>query len=564
MIIGIDLGTTNSLAAVWRDGKAELIPNALGDVLTPSVVGLSDDDQVLIGRAAQERLVTHPYMTVGAFKRYMGTDRTTTLGHREFRPEELSALILRSLKADAEHYLGEPVTEAVVSVPAYFNDTQRKATRVAGELAGLRVERLINEPTAAALAYGLHQRDAESRFLVFDLGGGTFDVSILELFEGIMEVHASAGDNFLGGEDFVDALISAFLAHHDLTASALPPGALNSLRAQAERAKRALNQAPDAPLSMRHGDRVLDWTVSQQQYGQLIQPILDRLRLPVERALRDARLRADDIDEVVLVGGSTRKSHVQKLVSRMFGRLPLRLLNPDEVVAIGAAVQAGLKSRDAALQEVVLTDVCPYSLGIETSTNEGDAQLRGLFEPILERNVVIPASRVKTFYPLQDYQRQVDLRIYQGESRFVRDNILLGSIEVQLPRRKREETGVEVRFTYDINGLLEVEAAVLATGQKQTLVIEQNAGALSPAEIEERLAALAALKVHPREDLNNQALLNRAKRLYEELLGDQRNYVGELITRFSAILEGQDPQRIQRARKELAELLDQFDVSPQQ
>lgn len=560
MMIGIDLGTTHSLAAVWREGRAELIPNALGQTLTPSVVSISDQDDVLVGEPAKARLLTHPKLSAAAFKRYMGSDRQLTLGRRRFRAEELSALVLRALKEDAEHFLGEPVNEAVISVPAYFNDAQRKATRLAGELAGLKVERLINEPTAAALAYGLQQTEGESRFLVFDLGGGTFDVSILELFDGIMEVHASAGDNYLGGEDFVDVLMQNFLQQHNLTQERLSGNEVNLLRNGLEAAKRALNQQPETQVQVQIGKQTLNWVIAQRDYEGWVQPLLERLRAPVERALRDSRLAVSDIDEVVLVGGSTRKLVVQKLVSRMFGRLPLRQINPDEVVALGAAVQAGLKSRDQALKEVVLTDVCPYSLGIETHNDEPGRPSVGMFSPILERNTVIPASRVETYYPTEDFQRVVMLKIYQGESRLVKDNIFLGELQVPLPGKRRDESAVDVRFTYDVNGLLEVEAHVHSSGQTLNLVLEQNAGSLSKAEIAERLAKLSALKIHPRENLENQALVARANRLYEELLGEDRIRVGRIIEHFVNTLEGQDPQQIQRARKALEDWLARVEV----
>ncbi len=560
MIVGIDLGTTNSLIAVWKEGRPQLIRNAHGDVLTPSVVGVSDSGDILVGKAARERLVTHPASTASAFKRHMGTGRQITLGGQSFRPEELSALVLKSLKEDVEHYFGEPVDEAVVSVPAFFNDIQRKATRIAGELAGLNVNRLINEPTAAAIAYGLHQSADENRFLVFDLGGGTFDVSILELFDGVMEVHASAGDNFLGGEDFVEILVKAFLHANNLDKSKLGGVELSGLRYQMENAKRALNTEAEISVKVRVNGSEVRWSTSQSEYEAMIQPLLERLRAPVERALRDSRLMVSDINEVILVGGSTRKSVVQRLVSRMFGRLPLRQVNPDEVVAMGAAVQGGLIAKDQALSEVVLTDVCPYSLGIETADAEGGTKVTGLFEPILERNTVIPASRAQTFYPLEDYQQLVNLRVYQGESRLVRDNILLGEVHVPLPTKMKSESGVDVRFSYDTSGLLEVDAHVLATDRHIRLEIEQNRGVLSKEEIAKRIEKLSRLKIHPRDDLENQAAINRAKHVYEELLGDARAYVGELIAQFSTVLESQDPQRIGRARKELLDRLEQFDL----
>lgn len=469
MIVGIDLGTTNSLIAVWRDGASHLVPNALGELLTPSVVGLDDEDRIIVGRAARERLQTHPRQTAALFKRYMGSARNTILGNREFRPEELSAMVLRSLREDAERHFGEPVEEAVISVPAYFNDAQRKATRIAGELAGLKVERLINEPTAAALAYGLHQRDSTSTFLVFDLGGGTFDVSILELFDGVMEVRASAGDNFLGGEDFDTVLVQAFVAAQadapqpTSTLDLADPQLFGRLRREAERVRKALGQESQATFTLRHENAQWQQSFDQTQLANLYAPLLARLRAPIETALRDARIKASELDEILLVGGTTRMPLIRRLAASLFGRFPSIQLNPDETVALGAAVQAGLKARDAALEEVVLTDVCPYSLGIETSVACGYGYESGHYLPIIERNCVVPVSKVKRVVTLRDQQTRVRLGIYQGESRRVSENIFLGELEVQVPPLPAGQAEVDVRFTYDTNGLLEAEAHIPLT-----------------------------------------------------------------------------------------------------
>jgi molecular chaperone HscC len=567
MIIGIDLGTTNSLAAVWKDGEAQIIPNALGEALTPSVVGLDDGGEVLVGRAARERLLTHPELTAAAFKRQMGSDREIHLGERKFRAEELSSLLLRALKADAEAWLGEEVKEAVVSVPAYFNDTQRKATKIAGQLAGLTVERLINEPTAAALAYGLHQRELESQFLIFDLGGGTFDVSALELFEGIMEVQASGGDNFLGGEDFVDLLVGAFMERvghtAGITEAELDGRVLQALRDQAERAKHQITKHEAGTLHLTWQEQALSWNVDEQAFADLCEPLLARLAAPVERALRDARIRPGELDEVVLVGGATRMPIVRKMVARMFGRLPAVHLNPDEVIAQGAALQAGLKARDSALGEVVMTDVCPYTLGTEVAQMFGKGHVRdGFFMPIIERNTTIPASRVERVTTVQDYQSEVVVKIFQGESRQVKDNIFLGEITLAVPLRAAGQESIDIRFTYDINGLLEVEATVLSTERTRRLVIEQNPGVLSSAEIDKRLKSLAKLKIHPREQSENRTALARAERLYEERLGELRHLLGDQIAQFEAILVHQDPREIEQARAVLNALLNEIEDQP--
>ncbi|WP_257111817.1 molecular chaperone HscC [Pseudomonas ficuserectae] len=560
MIVGIDLGTTNSLVAVWRDGSSELVTNALGETLTPSVVGLDDEGQILVGKAARERLQTHPEKTTALFKRYMGSAQEIRLGSATYRPEELSSLVLKSLKADVERAFGEPVTEAVISVPAYFSDAQRKATRIAGELAGLKVEKLINEPTAAALAYGLHQKEGETSFLVFDLGGGTFDISILELFDGVMEVRASAGDNFLGGEDFDRLLVEHFLTLHrdeqDFPGKEL---VTPSLRREAERVRKALGQENSVDFVLRHADREWRKTITQEQMNDVFAPLLARLRAPIERALRDAKIRVADLDEILLVGGTTRMPLIRKLAAGMFGRFPAITLNPDEVVAQGAAIQAALKQRDAALEEVVLTDVCPYTLGIETTQYVFNGYQSGHYLPIIERNSVVPVSRVRTVNTVADNQEHVLLRIFQGESRLVKDNIALGELNIPVPKAKAGEVELDVRFTYDNNGLLEADVRIQMTGENHKLVIENNPGVMTPAEIRERLKVLEALKVHPREQQVNTHLTARLERLYQEYLGEARETIGVWAAQFQRVLETQDDRQINELRKQLEQEADRFE-----
>jgi molecular chaperone HscC len=560
MIVGIDLGTTHSLIGAYSEQGSTLFPNALGDLLTPSVISV-DGDTVLVGQPARDRLISHPEHTVAAFKRWMGSSRETRLGKRGFRPEELSALVLRSLLADAEAALGETVTEAVISVPAYFSDAQRKATRSAGELAGVRVERLINEPTAAALAYGLQNREQESRFLVFDLGGGTFDVSILECFDNVFEVHASAGDNFLGGEDFLDVLIEAFCQDHSLRRGAISAQEHGQLRRRLELLKRELGGATVAPLQIAIGERNYEWRIDEERFARLCEPLMQRMRTPIERAMRDAKLQPGQLDEIVLVGGASRMPLVARLVSRMFGRLPLRHVNPDQAIALGASVAAGLKSRDSKLEEVILTDVCPYTLGTQIARRDPNGQVHnGYFHPIILRNSTVPISREDVFYPMHDQQQQLTIDIFQGENPLVANNIKLGEITLNLDKRKRnDENGVTVRFTYDINGLLQVEVTEHATQRRHELLLEQNPGLLTPEDIRARLAALAELKVHPRDQQENIAVLARAERLYEEYL-HERNQLQDWIMHFRAILDSQDLAAIARHRSQLAEALDALEA----
>ena len=561
MIVGIDLGTTNSLISYFggADGapsKAQLIPNALGEILTPSCVSLTDDGSLLVGRAAREHLVTRASHSAAAFKRAMGTDREFVLGNKRFRAEELSALVLRSLLADAKAHFGELPTEAVISVPAYFNDAQRKATRAAGQLAGIKVERLINEPTAAALAYGLETAASDKTFLIFDLGGGTFDVSILEMFEGVMQVHASAGDNFLGGEDFTRVLIDSALAEHALRWEALTPGERGQLVSRFERGKLALGRNQQVKVVFEVAGKSAEFSFDEARFEELAKPLVQRLRVPIERALRDAKMDPAKLSEVVLVGGSARLAMVPRLISRMFGRLALRHLNPDEVIGLGAGVAAGLKARDAALEEVVLTDVSPYTMGLETSKADERGNIHsGFFAPIIERNSTVPVSRSETFGPVRDHQKELELVIYQGESPHVSHNVRLGMISIALEARKALENQVEVRFTYDVNGLLQVEATELRTKRRHELIIQQNPGLLSEQDIRSRLAQLDKLKMHPREAQENTMVIARAERIFAEYLL-ARPQITEWLALFAAALGSQDLARIEQARREFNAALD--------
>jgi molecular chaperone HscC len=558
MIVGIDLGTTNSAVAIWRDGEAVLVPNSLGDVLTPSAVGLGDDGNLLVGVAARDRQPTHPKLTATNFKRLMGTQKLVQLGRTRYSAEDLSALVLRSLKADAEDWLGETVERAVITVPAYFNDRQRKATRRAGEMAGLKVERLVNEPTAAALAHGIQDREDKHPFLVFDLGGGTFDVSVVEIYEGIIEVRASAGDNRLGGEDFNDLLVEAVRGRLGRDTTLREDSRLREvMRAAAERTRRALSTTEAAPLSFVWDNEEFATEVTTAEFEQAVAPLLARLREPVLRSLRDSGIRTEELSEVILVGGATRMPVVRRAVTRMFGRFPAGSINPDHAVALGAAVQAGLKARDAALDEIRLTDVCPFTLGVDTVVRDHNGGFHnGVFAPIIERNTVVPASRVHSFSTVADNQRAVTFGIYQGEARHVSGNVKLGELTVPVPPRPAAAIRVDCRFSYDVSGLLEVDVTVPETGLAKQLMICDDADAPSSEEVEARRAVLAGLKVHPREDAANAAALARAERCFESFIGDRREYIGQMITAFEATLERQDPRAIQTARADLERELD--------
>ncbi|WP_444901936.1 Hsp70 family protein [Microbulbifer sp. SSSA007] len=556
-IIGIDLGTTNSACGVLTDDGVKLVPNRLGETLTPSVVSLDEAGKLVVGKTAKERLINHSDTTVAAFKRLMGTDHKIKLGRQQFSATELSSLVLRSLKEDAEAFLNKEITEAVISVPAYFNDNQRQATKQAGELAGLKVERLINEPTAAAIAYGLHDK-REGNFLILDLGGGTFDVSILEFFDGIMEVHASAGDNYLGGEDFVEAMIDSVLEELKLKKSSLKPRELQNLYMQMETAKRRISQQAGQLLKLNLSGREVEWKVTSEWFERLSTPLLLRAKRPIERAMRDADLPSAKIDEVVLVGGSTRLALFRSMVGRMFGRLPSCHLNPDTVVAMGAAIQAGLKEKNSALDDIVLTDVCPYTLGTGI-VNEDSPQLGNYFLPIIERNTVVPVSIVRSVCTARDDQNEVCIDIYQGENRLVKKNVYLGELTVPVPKKPRGEEVVEVRYSYDMNGLLEVDITVVSTGKTFNKLVEFTPGALNEQDRVQALEKLAKLKFHPREDEENRALLARGERLYEASLGEQRDHISKLLASFDRVLDKQNLVEISKTRAELTEIFDKLD-----
>lgn len=559
-IIGIDLGTTNSLVSVFTDDGPVLIPNATNNIITPSVVGLTDKGELIVGQAARDRLVTHPKLTVARFKRYMGSNRDFRLARKTYRAEELSAMVLRSLKTDAEAYLGHAVDRAIISVPAYFNDVQRKATYAAGKLAGLKIERLINEPTAAALAYGLNTKEDENTFLVVDLGGGTFDVSILEIFDGIMEVRSSAGDAFLGGEDFTDAIVAHFEQQLDKPVGGLDAKQQGLLRDLANKAKLQLSTSHEAKVNFKDDKTHTTLTITRADFETICEKLLKRLRQPISRAIMDAGLRAENIDRVVLVGGATHMPVIRAMVTRLLKLFPEHSLDPDHVVGLGAAVQAGLVNRHAALEDIVMTDVCPFTLGTNVSVQVGpDMYEGGHFQPIIERNTVIPVSRVVRNSALKKGQKEINLSMYQGEAPRVADNILLGHLKVPIPVNNDAQEDIDIRFTYDVSGILEVLVTIISTQKTKRLIIEGNPGSLSESEIEKRFQALENIKIHPRDSAENTALVSRLERAYENQLGDIRQMIGMRLTEFQTVLERQNKTDIEMIRKDICSWLEDIE-----
>lgn len=552
------MGTTNSLIAYFADGEPKIIPNRLGKNLTPSVVSVDEEGNVYVGETARERMSLYPDSVAQTFKRSMGTEREYILSGRHFKPEELSSMILRALKEDAEVFLGEEITEAVISVPAYFDDKRRKATKRAGELAGLKVERMISEPTAAAVAYGLYDKTQDTRFLVFDLGGGTFDVSILELYHNILEVRAVAGDNYLGGEDFTEVMAKLFLQKKKLQMQNLTEKEQVRLYRQAEKAKFAISDQSQVTMSFLQGEETLEEQITYKEYEAACEELLMKIREPVKKSLADAGLKLSDIDEVLLIGGATRLSVVRDFLIRLFRKFPDTRMNPDEAVALGAAVQAAMKERKEEVKEVILTDVCSFTLGTEVVVEYDEGKFEdGRFCPIIERNTVIPASHTERLYTARDNQDKVRVRVLQGESRFARNNLYLGELEIEVPKGPKGQESVDVTYTYDINSLLEVEVTVVSTGLKQKLIIKGQDNQMTEEEIKKRMEELAYLKIQPRDYEENRLVLTRAERMYEEALGDRRKKLDRYITAFEAALKKGDHDEIMDARDALNEVLEE-------
>lgn len=561
MIIGIDLGTTNSLVAYYTDNGPEIIPNSLGERLTPSVVSIDEEDNVYVGKTAVERMRLYPQSSAAVFKRDMGSDKKYTLGKKEFTAEELSSFVLRSLKEDAEKFLNEEVEEAVISVPAYFNDMRRKATKRAGELAGLKVERIISEPTAAAIAHGLYNDDKPTKNLVFDLGGGTLDVSILDYFPPILEVRAVAGDNYLGGEDFTQVIEDIFYKKNkDIVKEDLTYRERALIHKAAEQCKMDLGENSSAVMKCKVGEEQLEMELTAQDYEKACESLYDRIRIPVKRALSDAKLKLTDIDKVVLVGGGTKLSGVQSFIRKLIHRFPDTSINPDEAVALGAAVQGAMKERQQSIREVVLTDVCPFTLGTEVMVDLGDGVKEGgHYCPIIERNTIIPASRTERFYTVHDNQTKITINVLQGESRMAKNNLELGEMEIEVPKGKAGAESVDVTYTYDINSILEVEARVISTDKKYRQIIKGQYTEMTDEEIEKRFQELAYLKIHPRDQEENKLILLRVERMYEEALGADRDVLENEARKFELALNSQDKRIIEKERNRLKEFLDEWE-----
>ena len=533
MIIGIDLGTTNSLAAYYTENGPVIIPNRLGKRLTPSVVSIDSEGVVYIGETAKERMALYPDTCASVFKRDMGSDKKYVLSGKGYTAVELSSLVLKSLKEDAEVFLGEEVTEAVISVPAYFNDVRRKATKRAGEMAGLKEERIISEPTAAAIAYGLTSDNKPAKNLVFDLGGEDFTNVIEKIF---YEKNPSINKDELSVKE------------------------RENVHREAEKAKITLSDEAEAVMKCHIGHSIVETTITLSQYERDCEDLFERIRIPVKRALSDAMLKISDINKIVLVGGATKQTSIRSFVSKLFKTFPDTSINPDEAVALGAAIQGAIKERNESIREVIMTDVCSFTLGTSVTVDLGDHHLEsGHYCPILERNTVIPASRTERLYTVSDNQEHIKVDILQGESRIAKNNLLLGVLEIKVPKAKAGEEAIDVTYTYDINSILEVEVKSVSTGQKERCIIKGQYTEMTDEEIEARLKELAYLKIHPRDQEENKLVLLRMERLYEESLGQDRAVLENATHKFELALSTQDKRVIEQERKKLTEFMDEWE-----
>ena len=552
-MIGIDLGTTNSLGAVYRDGKVELIPNRFGSYLTPSVVSMESDGSIVVGEIAKARMVTAPERTVSSFKKDMGTERKWLLGEKVFLPEELSSFVIRSIVEDAENYLGEKVEEAVISVPAYFHDSQRVATKRAGALADVRVNRIINEPSAAALA-SYFDTGHEQLFLIFDFGGGTLDVSIVECFDTMVEILSVSGDNRLGGDSFHEIMVENFLKEHDLSRKQISNKEYAILLRQAESCKQRLTTEEIAAMTA-----VLGGVEYKSEYtnDRLLEEsgiIFAKIKDVLMRALRDGDLRVQDMDTGVMVGGSSKMPLVQSYLQHLFGMIPVVTENCDEMIARGLGLVCAVKARKEEVKDFVLTDICPFTLGTDI-VNEADPE-HLYMEPIVERNTVLPCSRVERFYTSHNNQTKIEIQILQGEHAYADDNLKLGKMSVSVPRKKAGEEAVDIRFTYDINGILIVDITVVSTGKTITKVISQK---IEGQELERKAAELEKLKIHPKELSENKLIMEKLQALYEEVPTYLREQIRDAIQQFEYYLAKQNPRSIRNYRTYLEQMIEMLE-----
>ena len=567
-MIGIDLGTTNSLATYIDDnGEIQFIKNEYGNILIPSVVGIDENDAIIVGELAKERRMMNAGETASNFKRRMGTDAKIKVKNRTFDAQMLSSFVLKHLKENAEKQLNEKINRAIISVPAYFNDKQRRDTKMAAELAGLTVERLINEPTAAALSLGSNILNQNLKFIVLDLGGGTFDVTLLETFEDIMEVLSISGDTMLGGEDFTTKICEIFLKNIKLSIANLSRDERTKLYTKADRAKKLIS-LKNVEIEMEIKGKKYKSEITQENFRETVKPLLVKMKVAIDKALQDGNTDAREIEKVILVGGAVKLGIIEEFVEKYFhkmrgekiyfnnddfienNKLVSIAADPDTVVAYGVGIAVGMKERNKVFKERILTDVCPFTLGTEIVGRR--------FAPIIPRNTTVPTSRSEYFYTIEDYQSQVTVGIYQGESLNIDDNLFLGEFLLDVPQNLAGKEAINVRFTYDINGILEVEATVVSTGLKKSKLIVN--GDLSEEEKNEKIKMLEEIKIQSENKNKDKLLLERANRIYAEIVNTEiRNHISDYLENYKMVVATGDRIRIQKTKESFSQFLDKID-----
>ena len=567
-MIGIDLGTTNSLATYIDDnGEIQFVKNEYGNILIPSVVGIDENDDIIVGELAKERRMMNAGETASNFKRRMGTDAKIKVKNRTFDAQMLSSFVLKHLKENAEKQLNEKINRAIISVPAYFNDKQRRDTKMAAELAGLTVERLINEPTAAALSLGSNILNQNLKFIVLDLGGGTFDVTLLETFENIMDVISISGDTMLGGEDFTAKICEIFLKNIELAITDLSRDERTKLYTKADRAKKLIS-LKDIEIELEIKGKNYKSEIIQKDFREAVKPLLVKMKAAIDKALQDGNTDAREIEKVVLVGGAVKLGIIEEFTEKYFhkmrgekiyfssenfienNKLVSIVADPDKVVAYGVGVAVGMKERNKMFKERILTDVCPFTLGTELVGKR--------FAPIIPRNTTVPTSKSEYFYTIDDYQDKVNVGIYQGESLNIDDNLFLGNFLIDVPRNIAGKEAINVRFTYDINGILEVEATVVSTGLKKSKLIVN--GDLSEEEKNEKIKMLEEIKIQSENKNKDKLLLERANRIYAEIVNTEiRNHISDYLENYKMVVATGDRIRIQKAKESFSQFLDKID-----
>ncbi|MBQ6304847.1 MAG: Hsp70 family protein [Clostridiales bacterium] len=553
-VIGIDLGTTNSLASVYTESGVKVIPNSLGNKLTPSVVGLDDEGKVIVGEVAKERLITHPERTAAEFKRTMGTDKTYKLGEESFSSQQLSSILLRKIVADAKAHLNEEIDEVVISVPAYFDDKMRTATKQAAEMAGIKCERLINEPSAAALAYLYKHGWKDGTYMVVDFGGGTLDVSIIDSFDSVMEIIAVAGNNHLGGKDINEAIYNHFCLVNNLLDSNLTPEERAIIYRMSETTKIALSTNPLAVMSVCLNDQEYSLTLDNNSLIKIAHESFEKLFEPIKKALKDSRLKPNELEAIVLVGGSCKMPTVASYIEKITGVKPCSDLDPDTAISLGAGVYSGIKTKNQQLKDVVMTDICPFSLGVNCRDMNDDV----VMSFIIDRNSMLPCSQIKSYYAIHQNQTEVEFRIYQGESIIPENNIYLGSMSITCPPTNTNEFIATCRMTYDINGILVIDVTN-KEGVTVSKTLVGNNVKLSEKEIATIKAKLDKLRFSDEVDEESQLLVSRAERVIEETLSYERDFLMNALTIFKLTMNKGNSVEKRKAKEDFKKLLDSLE-----